>query len=58
MGGIPAIFTRIRHPPGVQDELRLIVEDRDNVEVQSERRETKWSRAQRGGSVEIRKAKT
>ncbi|KAJ7913438.1 hypothetical protein B0H13DRAFT_1873871 [Mycena leptocephala] len=34
MGRIPAVFARIRHPPGVQNELRLVVEDGDDVEVQ------------------------
>jgi hypothetical protein len=57
MGGIPAVFARIRHPPGVQNELRLVVEDGEDVEIQSKRREAKWSRARRGGCVEIRKAK-
>jgi hypothetical protein len=55
MGRIPAVFARIRRPPGIQDELQLVVEDREYVEIQSERREAKWSRARRGDCVEIRK---
>jgi hypothetical protein len=57
MGGIPAIFARIRRPPGVQNELRLVVEDGEDVGIQRKRREAKRSQTWRGGCVEIRKAK-